>query len=539
MAESKKRKKQSTPDQFADDLDSMLNPVEDAVGDHGLIDDDDVIDRLLMNDSFSDDTSENAPEPDEIDRLISAETANNSELLVDFDEFGDDADEFFSDVQMNSDDRKKIAQTPATPNYGGVESNTELGENRKSGQLKENRRDDDLEKMTEIDELSDESNHDSDFLLADFDISPDHEEADDDAEPLVSAQAEMVGEAELDEAELFDEFGDDQFDSEDTGALSEDAETTLVEYDLDSDIGLAAEKSGEVVESGRIDELAGELANITEQIEQLVKHQHQLKQQLHLKCAQESFNACLEEIEELRSEQKKARRSLEGVWNRKPTSAYVANVVAALALLIGLGLGIQGYIAKVQLAELADYLGKMKDQINANPKNHDLERDAINKRLDELVQADATMSGQIVELNKSMLGENNDFAGELGKKLDQLNQQDMQMGATIESLQHKLDGLEKRKISEATKPSAKQVTVRENWAVNLVAFKQDWYAKRKAEEFASKGIPAKVNKVDSKGEIWYRLVVDGFSSEYEAAAYAARVKKTLNLDSVWLAKVKK
>ena len=72
----------------------------------------------------------------------------------------------------------------------------------------------------------------------------------------------------------------------------------------------------------------------------------------------------------------------------------------------------------------------------------------------------------------------------------------------------------------------------ENWAVNLIAFKQDWYAKRKAEEFASTGVPAKVSKTESKGENWYRLSVDGFKSQYEAAGYAAKVKKTLNLDSV-------
>jgi sporulation related protein len=52
-------------------------------------------------------------------------------------------------------------------------------------------------------------------------------------------------------------------------------------------------------------------------------------------------------------------------------------------------------------------------------------------------------------------------------------------------------------------------------------------------------VSAKVSKTESKGETWYRLSVDGFSSQYEAAAYAARVKKTLNLDSVWLNKTKK
>jgi cell division protein FtsN len=83
----------------------------------------------------------------------------------------------------------------------------------------------------------------------------------------------------------------------------------------------------------------------------------------------------------------------------------------------------------------------------------------------------------------------------------------------------------------------KPAIVEENWAVNLIAFKQDWYAKRKAEEYSAKGVQAKVSKADSKGESWYRLSVDGFKSQYEAAGYAAKVKKSLNLDSVWVAKV--
>jgi hypothetical protein len=47
-----------------------------------------------------------------------------------------------------------------------------------------------------------------------------------------------------------------------------------------------------------------------------------------------------------------------------------------------------------------------------------------------------------------------------------------------------------------------------------------------------------MNKVEAKGEVWYRLSVDGFESQYEATAYAARAKKTLNLDSAWISKNK-
>jgi hypothetical protein len=152
----------------------------------------------------------------------------------------------------------------------------------------------------------------------------------------------------------------------------------------------------------------------------------------------------------------------------------------------------------------------------------------------------------LAELKKMLSSEGssvksgNDGLGDSGKKLTDLSAQIMQMGNTIESLETKISNLEKGKLqavvanpkSEKKKPAV----VEENWAVNLIAFRQDWYAKRKAEEFASKGVAAKVSKSESKGEVWYRLSVDGFKSQYEAAGYAARVKKSLNLDSVWVAR---
>lgn len=86
-------------------------------------------------------------------------------------------------------------------------------------------------------------------------------------------------------------------------------------------------------------------------------------------------------------------------------------------------------------------------------------------------------------------------------------------------------------------PLAKQPTSEtDNWAVNLIAYKQLPLAQRTAEEFAGKGIPAKVSEVDAKGEIWYRLSVDGFASQQQARDYAARAKNTLHLDSVWINK---
>jgi len=69
------------------------------------------------------------------------------------------------------------------------------------------------------------------------------------------------------------------------------------------------------------------------------------------------------------------------------------------------------------------------------------------------------------------------------------------------------------------------------WGVNLVAFKQEWFAKSKAAEFARQGVYAEVIPVPGN---MYRLRVGGFKSKAEANANKDRIKKALNLDSVWV-----
>jgi len=72
------------------------------------------------------------------------------------------------------------------------------------------------------------------------------------------------------------------------------------------------------------------------------------------------------------------------------------------------------------------------------------------------------------------------------------------------------------------------------WGVNLVAFKQEWFAKSKAAEFARQGVFAEVIPVYEKNTTMYRLRVGGFKTKAEANANTARIKQALNLDSVWV-----
>jgi len=86
---------------------------------------------------------------------------------------------------------------------------------------------------------------------------------------------------------------------------------------------------------------------------------------------------------------------------------------------------------------------------------------------------------------------------------------------------------------ESVKPS-KQTTAAAKWGVNLVAFKQEWFAKSKAAEFARLGVFAEVIPVHEKNTTMYRLRVGGFKSKADAFSNTDRIKKALNLDSVWV-----
>ena len=556
MAESKKTKKQKTPDDFADDLNSMLNLDEATEQQVGLIDDDDAIDRLLMDDAFGEvDGDSESAELNSFDNMIAVEMEKNDKFAADFDEFGVDADDFLPDIQTRpvaedvidssktvlfseTDDKKSIApfelETAGEIDEFGDEmvimpASISESEMNITGH-------DELEHMTEIDEFSDHSEpsgrDDADFLLADFDISPDDEEMQAAHQP-VPAQTQALVEPEAKQTASYDEFADDEpalEHAELATSVSVDEQTLKTE-------AIAAEPV-EALESNRIAELTAGLAEITTQLNQLSKQQLQLKQQFQHKNDQDALPDKTEDIDALKTELKKTRRELDAIVNKKPVSAYVANALAVLALMLGSGLAIQTYIAKVQLGQLVELFGQLQQQVNTGPVADVAEQERLRKRLDELALANTTTANQIAELNKAIQGGTSGADGTLSQQLEQLNKQDMQIGAAIESLQGKVSALEKGKTVAAAPPVAKKkpAIVQENWVVNLVAFKQDWYAKRKAEEFAAKGVSAKVSRAETKGEIWYRLVVDGFKSQYEAAAYAARVKKTLNLDSVWVAK---
>jgi len=107
-----------------------------------------------------------------------------------------------------------------------------------------------------------------------------------------------------------------------------------------------------------------------------------------------------------------------------------------------------------------------------------------------------------------------------------------------DKLQTKTPVLETKKPSEVTVKKVlaeKKATNTQNaagWSVNLTAFEDLNYAKAKAAKLLQKGIPVKVIPVDMNNTTWYRLKVGGFKNKEEATAYADKIKRSLNLNSI-------
>lgn len=569
MAGSKDDNKQKSQDSFADDLDSMLNLDETAEAEQGvglIDDDDDAIDRLLVGDAFEANEDENlAPETDDFDQLLASEIAQDKELVADVDEFGDDVDDLISNIQVNPKQDKVVSEEDMAPLGDLIAENPEITELESVGEI-DTATDDDftlpdlaanspgtgndvLENMAEIDEFSDDPlpsvNDNANFLLADFDISADDDFTPDefdtpaqDASELVASQPEPVVDDELVAAESEPDF---------TDLIAENSDEVLVAAVSEH---ANAKFQPETHNIQPTENYAALIAGLTSQFHELTKKQAHFSNELRLKGDKDELGSYAESIESLQTEQKKIKRSIDALNTKKPISAYVANGMAVFALMVGGSLGYQGFVAKNQVDQVVEHLNKIQAQISEAPAANAAETEMLRKQLEELSRANSVTSEQIAALTKAAQGGGDTAAssaqpsGDLSKQLVDLTNQDMQMGAIIESLQSKVAALEKAKPIAAAKPEKAEpkkptpTPVQDNWVVNLVAFKQDWYAKRKAEEFASKGVPAQVIKSDSKGETWYRLSVDGFKSQYEAAAYAARVKKSLNLDSVWVNKNK-
>lgn len=545
MADSKENDNDASVDEFADDLDAMLNDA--SVGGEGqdeVIDDEDAIDRLLMDNAF--DVEVEKPDTDDVDKILEKNNSDEVNAAVkedvteEVDEFAEEIDEFADDELIDSIVDEAIGKQDDT------EAESEADEfdvddliDSMGDEAEESSRVEDVAEQTDPQLKEEEvvAEVDDDFLMADFDISADDDFAEDvgvaEPEKVVEANVELAAEETVEET--VEQSVEPESESSEHDSLVDDIIDEVVNQEPVATAVVAETPVEAVVDSVAIDE-------VNAQISQLWAENESLKQQvaalaIPVEQPEQAEDSTAEDIDDLQKEQRKLKKSIKESEGKVPVVAYVALGLAIFALLLAGGFGFVGFGAQSGVDELSELMTTMEEDIEIITAS-DTSKDV--KKIDnKIVLLEANDKGF-----KKQLNQQDEQLGEMEKKLqtdslqtvvDDLVTQNDHAQKAIELLLAKVETLEVRKKASAAKKVKKPV-VKAKWTVNLVSFKQEWYAKRKAVEFQKKGVSAEVLPAKVDGENWFRLRVKGFNSKYEAAAYAVKVKKTLNLTSVWVTK---
>ena len=206
--------------------------------------------------------------------------------------------------------------------------------------------------------------------------------------------------------------------------------------------------------------------------------------------------------------------------------------VVALLSTVVMGVIVSGVQTKVsKLTELVSIFED--DMIGIAEKNTDIE---INNSDFSIEQLNQKISGLPEQLEKQAQFS----SGAAKKRVTAVATKQTDLNKSINSQKIKTHGLEKTQPSKVTikkvltekKASITQAT--SDWSVNLTAYEDLSYAKSKAAKFIQKDIPVKVVAVDMNNAKWYRLKVVGFKNKKDATSYAAKIKKSLNLNTVFV-----
>ncbi|MGD7036221.1 SPOR domain-containing protein [Methylotuvimicrobium buryatense] len=563
MADSEDKKKSVSPKTFADDLDSMLDDAASLIDSDELMNDDDAIDKLLMDSAF--DEQELSDDEDEFEQLFADDSAAgdqiNDELANDLNtdnelsEAESDIDQ--ATVQVDFSEDSAMAEIDEFSDLGFDEfAETESEPEPEPSPVFSSPKEEEVEAVSETGFDSD------DFTLAEFDISDQEDEFDE----FTTTQDENIA---------FDEVEENPRAMEDSEEAEQEPDRTEQDFAVYNDDSALPEA---MTADARHKEVVDDV--ITTQISQLFSEQEILKQQLATMSASTSQGQT-DEIDRLSKAQSQLKKQLDN-GGKIPTITYVAMAIAVVALLTA---GVFAYLALQsdnEIESLTELIGTLEEnqaELNALLIKNSMPEAAQTSPAPMALQDEPTEGDKIevipltpvapklaeTETNGAVSPEAQ-LAGAASMAeatpADKAKETEQAEGSPplsdvpedanqVAALEAKIKELEK-KLAKATAPPVKKTVSKPSapvrrsppraaapsasWSVNLISFKQDWYANRKAAEFSRQGVPAKVIPVQVKGETWYRLSVSGFKSRDEASAYAARVKRTHNLDSVWIAR---
>lgn len=474
---SKDKKHQKRSDVLIDDLDEILDDSSASTHDaDALMNDDDAIDQLLR------------------ENTLGVEKRSDHEIDTLEDAFADDSKAYGFERggpeiarNVTQTNRPELSRKPETGLENRSEEYDEFAEIDEFGEHDENE---------PVSNNASNANED-DFTVAEFDISYDDNTA-----------------------EETDMFADDP-------ELPDKNATAVRENPAGSLPGSAGQAAAD--------------AAAAIQIKQLLKEQAELKQRLdELSVAKTADHG--PDIERLHDAHQTFKSQIEQRIGRFRVIAYTSLGVAIAAAILVAVFGYAGWNTSDQTEALAQRMVDYEEsQEVLLAKNNDQEVDKINAKIDDQNKVLDELSGQLAALTGSGQQENAPPSPlmTLNDKLASATEQQKALNDSIASLDLRIKRLEKklqrmpRAVSD--KKSGK-ISASHPWSVNLVSYKQEWYAKRKAAEFKKQGIPAEVVAVAVEGQPWFRLSVKGFKDKTKAQAYAARVKKNFNLEAVWLSK---
>lgn len=380
-----------------------------------------------------------------------------------------------------------------------------------------------------------------DFILADLNVMPDEEEPSpvplnhflDDEDVidrlLVDAGFDVNDEFEevdgkpnalvIDDISLADEF-DVNFDEQnvmttDTAIFDPEKSKLALEKDGDG-ISMVQEENPETVK----------------QEQTIVETTAEIKPELVL---DNSNNPGITELNSLKSEREAIKKLISDYENKVKKAAvisYASLGIGFVALLSTVVMGVIISSAQTKISKLSDLVSILEEDMGSIAgKNSDLAINNSDPSIEQLNQKANGLPEHLEEQTLSSQGiSENEMTADVTKPAT--------VNKSLDKLQTKTPVPEKKKPSEAAvkKVSAEKkgnkTQTAAGWSVNLTAYEDLSYAKTKAIKFIQKGIPVKVIAVNMNNTKWYRLKVGGFKNKEEATSYAAKIKKSLNLNSV-------
>jgi len=474
---------------FEDELDKMLQDTADQIkGESTTLDtEEDTIDRLL--DASMDKEQTDLGQPDNVDDLVDSlldEATNKNDVSVEqeIDEFAEnDVDELLDTVGKTEIEKPAEAEVDTfvdellnEQEVAAVEPDATKDDGASMSE----------DNMTEIDEFADEL--DEDFLLADFDITADEEISEnsgsvDTPEKPVEAEKPII--IESDPEPVVEQVSEPEPELKPTSQTLTPQPTSIPNDQSDRILSL----------ENALADLKNSL-NETEAIDKLIKSQ------------------------------KKSARNTEEATAKVKTFSISALIIGLLALIIGitvlvLNLGVQSDVEEVQNTVL-----DIEDRLSVPVINPDAKKiEKLQEHVNSLDTGIKTLQSQLAEVNIKLVDENKQELAQFKEIIE----------GELSLLSEKISVLEQKskRVLRKSKPRSIKQTA---WVVNLVSFKQRWYTEQKVAEFKKKGIPAEIIPITVKGTQWFRVRVVGFASKTAAKSYALKMKKSLNLNSVWVSR---